>query len=116
MLCIFQHQPSNKKIVIGNVHLEHDPEKDHLKFAQAAFFLEKAANYVSEHKGMRHSLPFICGGDYNSLPISSVLSAFYGENIESSKQGPSEWSIPATMPQAQKDLYWKVNEKLMRKA
>ena len=31
---------------------------------------------------MNQSLPFIMGGDFNALPISSVMSAFYGEDIE----------------------------------
>ena len=82
MLVLLRHQFSSKSIVVGNAHLEHRPELDHVKYAQTAFLMEKAAKYIQEHKGMAFSLPFICGGDWNSMPISSVLSAFYGEDIE----------------------------------
>ena len=79
---MLQHQQSHKTIVLGNCHLEHEPAKDHVKFAQAVFMLEKSAKYVRENGGV----PFICGGDFNSLPNSSVLSAFYGENIEAEER------------------------------
>ena len=71
---------------MGNTQLEHNPSKDHVKFAQAAYLIEKAAKYVTENKGARENIPFICGGDFNSLPISSVLSAWYGENIAATEE------------------------------
>ena len=36
-------------------------------------------------------LPFVLCGDFNSHPVSSVLSAIYGEDIEDEK---SSWTIP----------------------
>ena len=118
LLCILQHQQTKKTVVLGNAHLEHDPLRDHVKFAQAAYLLERAANYVRDNKGMRHSLPFICGGDFNSLPISSVLSAMYGEDITNtdSDKPASLWTVPNDCPEAQRALYTKVNQTLMRKA
>ena len=79
---MLQNQKSHKTIVVGNCHLENDPANDHVKFAQAVYLLEKSAKYVRENGGV----PFICGGDFNSLPISSVLSAFYCENIEDDEE------------------------------
>ena len=80
--------------MIGNAHFEPNPLQDHVKFAQAVYFMERAAKYIRDNKGgARHNsmgtvsdtftLPFIAGGDFNSLPISSVLSVFYNEDIES---------------------------------
>ena len=82
MLCLLKHQESNQTIVIGNLHPEHHPMKDHLKFAQHAFFLEKAAKYIRDNRGDKETLPFICGGDFNSLPISSVMNIYHDENFE----------------------------------
>jgi len=60
--------------------------------------MEKAAKYVKENKGMGKSMPFICGGDFNSMPVSSVLSAIYGEDIEeTSDLKPSTWQLPASL-------------------
>ena len=33
MLCLLQHKVSNKTIVLGNTHFEHNPIYDHVKFA-----------------------------------------------------------------------------------
>ena len=83
--------------MLGNAHLEHDPKKDFIKFAQACFLIEKAAKYVRENSsGATEQMPFICGGDFNSFPVSSVLSAFYAEDIEGkdlSNDKGSTWSI-----------------------
>jgi len=87
-----------------------------VKFAQAVFFLEKAAKYLSESKGMQESLPFICGGDFNSLPVSSVLSVFYGEDFGDDSKQPSAWSLPESIPQARLDLYKQIDQMRMRKA
>ena len=83
ILCLLKHKASGQTIVLGNTHFEHDPLKDHVKFAQAAYYIEHIARYILKNKGNEDTLPFITGGDFNSLPISSVLSAFYNENIES---------------------------------
>jgi hypothetical protein len=93
--------------VVGNVHFEHNPLQDHVKFAQAVCYMERAAKYIRDNKGGARSnslstvsdtdsLPFISGGDFNSLPISSGLSAFYNEDIESddltkATEQPSVW-------------------------
>ena len=100
MLCLFKHQTSRKKIIVGNAHFEHDPRRDHVKYAQAAFFIERAAKYIRENSGNDgYSLPFISGGDYNALPISSTLSAFYDEDIEGSNEmAPSLWQLPKDLP------------------
>jgi len=33
--------------------------------------------------------PIIIGGDYNSQPISSVMSVLHSEDVESNNEGPS---------------------------
>ena len=82
MLCLFRHILSNETMVIGNAHFEHSPVFDHVKFAQACYYLENIAKYIRDNKTTTESLPFISGGDFNALPIGSCMSAFYGENIE----------------------------------
>ena len=86
--------------MVGNAHFEHSPLFDHIKFAQACFYMEKIAKYIRDNKTTTESLPFISGGDFNSLPISSVLSAFYDESIECSQADrednwPSVWTVEA---------------------
>mgnify|MGYP000288799665 CR=1 FL=1 len=66
MLCLFRHVPSNETIVVGNAHFEHNPVFDHVKFAQAYYYLEKVAKYIRDNKTTTKSLPFISGGDFNS--------------------------------------------------
>ena len=60
--------------------------------------MEKAAKLVRDTAGADGSVPCIFGGDFNSLPISSVLSAFYNENIETKDEetlftNPSIWQL-----------------------
>lgn len=64
--------------------------------------MEKAAKYIKEHKRQNgENTPFILGGDFNSLPISSGLSAFYGEDIEvDDSRAPSQWNLPQDLPAA----------------
>ena len=66
MLCLFQHKASNKTIVVGNTHFEHNPLFDHVKFAQAAYYIERIAKYIRQNKNAEETLPFISGGDFNS--------------------------------------------------
>lgn len=117
--------------MLGNAHFEHHPDYDYVKFAQAICYIEKAAKYVRDNKGgARHSsmssvndensLPFISGGDFNSLPISSVLSAFYNENIEAgdyvkTNEAPSLWQIPTDLPKETKEKYKTLNKLFQRK-
>lgn len=46
MLCTLLSQKNRTSIVLGNVHLEWNPLYDHVKFAQAVYFLERAASYM----------------------------------------------------------------------
>lgn len=93
--------------------------------------MEKVAKYIRDNKGGdRHSsmssvndensLPFISGGDFNALPISSVLSAIYNENIEDgdyvkANEVPSLWQIPATLPKETQNKYKTLNKLFKRK-
>ena len=106
--------------MVGNCHFEHDPRFDHVKYGQAIYYLERIAKYIRENKGMSETLPFVTGGDYNSLPISSVLSAFYNEDIENSpafieEESPSAWTIPTELSKDVKDSYRKLNKNFKSK-
>ena len=119
-LCLLKCQKTNQTIVVGNCHIENDPRFDHVKYGQAIYYLERIAKYIRENKGMSETLPFVTGGDYNSLPISSVLSAFYDEDIEISpafieEMSPSAWTIPTELSKVVKDSYKKQNKNFKRK-
>jgi len=87
MFCLFEHLGSQKKIVAGNLHLHFNPEKDFIKFAQASYVLERGAAFVRKHSVAEEStLPIFICGDYNSTPVSSVMSLFHDEDIEGSKK------------------------------
>ena len=58
-------------------------------------------------------MPFVCGGDYNSLPVSSVASVFYGENIENAVSWPL---CTASVSEDDKHFYREVNQMFQRKA
>ena len=82
---------------MGNAHLDYNPKRDFVKFAQANFIMEQMSNFLNRHQGNgdgeEDGIPFILAGDFNSLPDSSVLSAFYGENIEDEEVN-SRWEVP----------------------
>ena len=91
--------------------------------------MEKAAKLVRDTAGADGSVPCIIGGDFNSLPISSVLSAFYNENIESTDEetllmNPSVWQLENPpfintnsnqIPQEKQEMYKTLNKILARK-
>ena len=62
----------------------------------------RAAEYIRKNKGAgsgnfsdEGSLPFIACGDWNSLPMSSVLSVMYTEDIDNpDRSQPFVWKIP----------------------
>ena len=85
MFCLFEHLPSESKVVTGNLHLHFNPKKDYIKFAQACYVLQKGAAFMREHIDAEdgNTLPFILCGDFNSGPISSAMSVLHGENIQS---------------------------------
>ena len=95
MLCLLQNTQTNATIVVGNAHFEHSPMLDHVKYGEAIYYVERAAQYIRENSVGRDSLPFISGGDFNAQPKSSALSAFYNENIfeESGEASPSTWKV-----------------------
>lgn len=83
MFCLFEHVESRKKFVAGNLHLHFNPEKDFIKFAQASYVVERGADFARRHTlNEKESIPIFICGDYNSMPISSVMSLFHDEDIE----------------------------------
>ena len=105
MLCLLRHSKTQKNIVVGNARLHWNPEYDYVKFAQAHFVVDKTAEYMrmngvrsgsfsEKTQTISNALPLILCGDFNALPVSSALSAFYGENIEDES---SSWKIPSDL-------------------
>ena len=56
-----------------------NPHFDFVKHAQALFLMEKGASFLKKNG---QDLPFFIGGDYNSEPVSSVMSVFHSEDID----------------------------------
>ena len=125
MLCLLKHTHTQKKIVVGNAHLQWNPELDYIKFAQAYYLVDKTAEYVRMHENkggsfvddspskVEQSISLLLCGDYNSLPVSSGLSAFHCENIEDSVN--STWTIPTDIAEAKQERYKKINKMYKRK-
>ena len=80
ILCLFKHLISQESVVVGNMHLHYNPAKDYLKYAQAAYMRGRASRFNTKHADGQ-SLPLVLCGDFNSLPVSSVMSVFHNENI-----------------------------------
>ena len=66
----------------GNLHLHFNPKNDFIKFAQASYVMQRAAEFVRKHSADGQALPLFICGDYNSIPVSSVMSVFHNEDIE----------------------------------
>lgn len=120
LFCLFRHQLSGKYLVVGNTHLFHDPAFDFVKHAQAVYLLKEASGFVAASKlkislidadFTEDSIAFVQAGDFNSLPMSSVMSVFHNEDITSNN--PSMWQIPHFADQEVKDFYLASN-KLLR--
>ncbi len=70
---------SGVKFVAGSTHLHFNPQFDFVKYAQALYLKERAALFLQTH-GV--DLPLVIGGDFNSEPVSSVMSLLHSEDIE----------------------------------
>ena len=92
MLVCLGHNKTKEMVIVGNAHLYYNPAQDQVRFAQAHFILDKAAAFCRKHTMGSAPIPFIMCGDWNSHPVSSVLSAIYGEDIEDEEK--SSWTIP----------------------
>ena len=58
------------------------------------------------------TLPMIFGGDFNSLPVSSVLSAFMFEDLTAQD---SSWKFPEDLESSKKDKYLEMNKRFKKK-
>jgi hypothetical protein len=59
--------------------LHFNPKLDFVKFAQALHLKERAALFLNQNG---KDLPIFIAGDYNSEPVSSVMSMLHSEDIE----------------------------------
>ena len=102
MFCLFEHVRSRKRIIAGNLHLHFNPDKDYIKFAQASYVMEKGALFAQKHTlDDKQTLPIIICGDFNSSPVSSVMSIFHDEDIEGYSNRRAEREISCwRMPEA----------------
>ena len=76
------------------------------------YLVEKSAKYLRENQGASEHVPFVLCGDFNSFPVSSVLSAIYAEDIEGkdrSNDTGSTWVIPEDADQDVQKFYKQVN-------
>ena len=78
MLCLFETKTNGRKFVAGTCHLHFNPKFDFVKHAQALYLKERASLFLQKH-GLE--LPLFIGGDYNSEPVSSVMSVLHSEDI-----------------------------------
>ena len=69
-------------------------------------------SFVNVGGDLSTTLPLIMGGDLNSLPVSSVLSAFMFEDLEDSE---CSWKMPEDLPEYRKDDYKEMNKKYKKK-
>jgi len=90
LLCLFQHRESGRCFIGGSAHLHFNPKLDFIKHAQAIYLLERSAAFLRKHSNLNtlklheQVLPFFLGGDFNSTPISSVMSVIHHEEIDHS--------------------------------
>ena len=100
------------KFVAGSTHLHFNPKFDFVKYAQALYLKERAAQFLQTHGP---EWPFVIGGDFNSQPISSVMSLLHSEDIEAvyDISVPSQWEIPKEISNGQSE-YYKLTTKMFR--
>lgn len=115
LLALLESVTTGDRLVLGNAQFVHDEllTLDHVKFAQAAHYLERTARFCRRKNfTLEDSLPFISGGDFDSLPVSSALSVFYNENVEAplDAQSPSTWKIPRQWDPSRRQKYHKINK------
>lgn len=79
LLCLFEMKEGGRQFVAGTCHLHFNPKLDFVKYAQALYLKERAVVFVNKHG---KNLPLFIGGDYNSMPMSSVMSMLHSEDIE----------------------------------
>lgn len=82
------------RFIGGSTHLHFNPNFDFVKHAQSLYLMEKAAQFLKKHG---KDLPIFIGGDYNSSPVSSVMSLLHSEDIDpltDNTECPSRWTIP----------------------
>ena len=74
---------------------------------------DRNGSFSDKFQTVNQSLPLILCGDFNSLPVSSVLSAFHCENIED--PATSSWTIPTDIEEAKQERYKTINKMYKRK-
>jgi len=105
IICLFQLKTNGLKFVGASTHLHFNPQFDFVKHAQALYLMEKAASFLKLHD---QDLPIFIGGDFNSTPVSSVMSVFHSEDIDpptSVVDCPSRWRIPLVAQTGVKEYY-----------
>ena len=65
-------QLENRKIILSNLHVFWNPIHEDVKLAQVIFWRQKLISFMSTHSCHSKNTVIIVGGDFNSLPQSSV--------------------------------------------
>ena len=61
---------------------------------------------MSKHSEGRNDLPIFICGDFNSMPVSSVMSLFHNEDIDNPREDQhSVWKYPEDLADWKKKLY-----------
>jgi mRNA deadenylase 3'-5' endonuclease subunit Ccr4 len=95
LLNVLRHLPSGELVMVGNTRLFWDPFYDRVRYGQASHLFTAYQKLHDKHKGNK-ILPSILGGDFNSPPVSSVLSIMHQEDILSPDMDnhPSTFTVP----------------------
>ena len=74
---------SARSLVVGTTHLFWNPDFDDVKVAQAGLLMQRLARFLATRftaqEGAR--IPVVLGGDFNSLPSSTVVEVITGPTL-----------------------------------
>jgi endonuclease/exonuclease/phosphatase family metal-dependent hydrolase len=94
---MLRHAATGVVFVAANCHLYFDAKVDYIRHAQMVYLLERLALFIesaSLKHGLKHKPAVILCGDFNSGPVSSVMSVLHDEPLELAPQ-PSDSAASA---------------------
>lgn len=80
--------------MIANCHLHFNAAIDYVRHAQVVYLLEKMDEFIATAK-LEKKPAVILSGDFNSEPVSSVMSVLHNESLDLA--GRSEGSAASTL-------------------
>ena len=85
MFCMFRHLGTGVVFVCGNCHLHFNAKIDYVRYAQIVFLVERLNSFIEREMESLLTTAKPCVllcGDFNSGPVSSVMSALHGEPLD----------------------------------